>query len=183
MSKTKNKLVLFLSFLTILAMISSCKKDDDSAEPTNATVNGTLILPQEANGKEYWVLIDNDLDGGNGYVSVTSGTCGSGTTVNYSISNVTSGTYYISAGVRIFSAPDNPPEEGDYVGIYGGTIINLPGAANAVVPSSGTVTFDITLDIMGAGGEIWITRSPMLTIRTSLGPSVKTAMLQWKFIK
>jgi len=111
-----------------------------------ATINGTLTLPAEANGKEYWVLIDNDTDGDNGYVNATVGTCGSGTTVDYTINNVNAGAYYVYAGVRIVSGHDSPPQSGDYIGFYG-TGSDPPDEANAVVPSSGTVTFDIILSV------------------------------------
>ena len=117
-------------------------------DTTPASITGTLTLPAEANGKEYWVLIDNDTDGDNGYVNATIGTCGSGTTVDYTINNVNAGTYYVYAGVRVVSAHDSPPQSGDYFGFYG-TGSDLPDEANADVPSSGTVTFDITLSIMG----------------------------------
>ena len=114
----------------------------------NATVTGTLTLPADASGKEYFIIIDSDTDGDNGYVNATIGTCGSGTTVDYSISNVPAGTYYVYAGVRIVSDHDSSPQNGDYIGFYG-TGSDPPDEANAVVPSSGTVTFDITLSIMG----------------------------------
>lgn len=114
----------------------------------NATVSGSLTLPSEASGKEYFVIIDSDTDGDNGYVNDTIGTCGSGTTVDYSISNVPAGTYYVYACVRVVSAHDSPPQSGDYFGFYG-TGSTEPSEANAVVPPSGTVIFDITLSIMG----------------------------------
>ena len=110
---------------------------------SNTTVTGTLTLPAEANGKEYWVLIDNDTDGDNGYISYTIGTCGPGTSVDYSISNVPAGTFYVYAGVRVTSASDSPPEGDDYIGYYNAG--PPPTEANAVVPSSGTVDFDIPL--------------------------------------
>jgi N-acetylneuraminic acid mutarotase len=169
MSKTKNRLVLYLSLLAISIMILSCGEKSPT-KPSKTTVSGTLILPQEAEGKEYWVIIDNDSNGDNGYVALTFGTCGPGTTLHYSIDNVASGTYYIYAGVRVLSAQNNPPQNGDYLGFYGGTLMNPPDAANAVVPSSGTATFDINLEIMGGGSGVWITRSPMSKTRTSLGP-------------
>jgi hypothetical protein len=130
----------------IAGAIENCDAfpDDDGGGAT--TVTGTLTLPSEANGQEYWVLIDNDTNGDNGHIDATVGTCGSGTTVDYSLSNVPAGTYYVYAGVRVVSDFDSPPEDGDYFGFYGTGSIP-PIAANAVVPALGTVTFDITLSL------------------------------------
>jgi hypothetical protein len=114
------------------------------AKLSSVTVNGTLTLPAEANGKEYIVIVDNDTEGDNGWINATVGTCVSGTTVDYSISNVPAGTYYIYAVVRIVSAHDSPAEDGDYIGFYGSGEAP-PENANAIVPDSGTVTFDISL--------------------------------------
>lgn len=112
----------------------------------SATINGTLYLPAEANGKEYVVLVDDDTDGDNGWIAATEGICGTETTVNYSISDVPAGTYYVYAIVRIVSDPDAGAEKGDYIGYYGSSN-GSPSSANAVVPSSGTVTFDITMSV------------------------------------
>jgi len=110
---------------------------------SDTTVTGTLTLPAAADGEEYWVLIDNDTDGDNGYISYTTGPCGPGTSVDYSISNVPAGTFYVYAGVRITSDSDSPPQGDDYFGYYDAG--PPPTEANAVVPSSGTVDFDIPL--------------------------------------
>jgi len=115
-----------------------------------ATVTGTLTLPAEANGKEYIVIVDNDTEGDNGWINATVGTCGSGTTVDYSITDVLAGTYYVYAVVRNVSAHDSPAEYGDYIGFYG-TGINPPTNANAVIPSSGSVILDIILSLWSDG--------------------------------
>jgi hypothetical protein len=141
----KTSITINLFFLTIIyAFIMGC---DSSTDPptVNNTVNGTLTLPATADGKEWFVLIDTDLSGDK-YISLIEGTCGSGITENYSISNISAGTYYIYAFVRIVSAHGNPPENGDYGGIYGGTFNNLPNEPNAVIPSEGTVVLNITLN-------------------------------------
>jgi hypothetical protein len=93
-------------------------------------------------------LVDNDLNGDNGFVASTTGTCGTATAVNYSISDVPAGTYYIYAGVRVISAPNTAPQSGDYLGFYGGSLTNPPAQPNAEVPASGTVNFDIVLEIL-----------------------------------
>ena len=110
-----------------------------------ATVEGKLILPEPAPGRQYWVIVDQDYDGGNGYVRYCLGICGSDTEISYGISDVPAGTYYIYGCVRIVSSHANPPEVGDYMGAYDGTFGESPNEPNAVVPAFGTVTFDIIL--------------------------------------
>ncbi len=151
--KLMKKLVLCFGFL-LFAFFPTMLIQEGLAEA--GTINGDLLLPADANGKEYVVLVDNDTDGDNGFITATVGTCGSGTTVSYSILNVPSGTYYVYAVVRIVSAPDSSPLPGDYIGFYG-TGSGPPAQANADVPSTGTVIFDITLyewdgDDGGGGG-------------------------------
>jgi len=132
---------------------------DEYQDVTQTTVNGTLTLPEEAVNKEYVVIVDNDTEGDNGWAAATVGTCGSGTAVDYSITNVPAGTYYVYAVVRIVSAHDSPAEDGDYIGFYGSGEAP-PDSANAIVSDSGTVTFDISLstyndstdDGVGGGG-------------------------------
>jgi hypothetical protein len=139
-------ILLVLGTVIIISCDSSTSSDDDNT--SNATVAGNLVLPLEAPGKNYAVLVDNDFDGDNGQIKLVTGTCGSGTNVNYSISNVPAGTFYIYAAVFVVSDGSSGPQSGDYVGIYGGTLTNPPNQANASVPSSGTVTIDITLEKM-----------------------------------
>jgi len=119
---------------------------DEYVGDTQATVTGTLTLPTEANGKEYIVAIDTDTEGSNGYIAATVGTCGSGTTVNYSITNVPEGTYYLWAVVRINSAHDSQTAYGDFIGFYG-TGLNPPSSANAIVPDSGSVNLNFSLSL------------------------------------
>ncbi len=154
--KLLKKLVLCFGFL-LFAFFPTMLIQEGLAEAA-ATIDGTLYLPADANGKEYVVLVDNDFDGGNGFITATVGTCGSGTTVSYSIADVPQGTYFVYALVRIISEPDSSPCSGDYMGYYDTGSVP-PALANAVVPSTGTVTFDINVyewdgddDCNGGGG-------------------------------
>lgn len=113
-----------------------------------ATVTGMLALPAEANGREYIVIVDTDTDGDNGFVASTIDTCGTGLTADYSINAVPAGTYYVYACVFVVSETA-PPQDGDYIGFYG-TGLDPPDLPNAVVPPTGIVTFDITLDTMSS---------------------------------
>lgn len=139
---------VFILILLIGITFFSCN-DDSNNEPTITTkVAGVLSLPNSAEGKNYIVAIDNDLDGDNGFAYSTIGVCGSGTQVDYSINDVAVGTYYIYAVVCVVTDCSQGPQSGDYLGFYNGTASNPPTNANANVSSSGTVTFDITLYII-----------------------------------
>jgi len=144
-----------LAFAIILLMMASwiaCNKKSTVEPKGPASVTGTLQLPGEASGKKWGVLIDDDLNGDNGFIRADSGTCGSGTTVKYTIDDVAAGTYYIYAVVFVASDGRKGPQGGDYLGIYGGSFPDdVPGAPNAVVPSSGTATFNINLMLVAKG--------------------------------
>jgi hypothetical protein len=140
-------ILLFVPFLALL--YQGCSKDDNPVDNGSgtATVKGTLTIPADANGKSVYVLIDTDTDGSS-YKYLASGTCGSGTTGTYSFTNISAGTYYIYAVVFVVGNTNQGPQSGDYYGIYGGTLNNMPSSPNAKVPSSGTATFDINLEVM-----------------------------------
>ncbi|MGQ9559344.1 MAG: hypothetical protein ACUVTG_03235 [Candidatus Oleimicrobiaceae bacterium] len=135
--------------LSGLLNLSSCGKDASSPTKQEPLPNvvGTLTLPSEANGKSFAVVVDEDTTTANGFVKVTTGTCGAGTQVSYQIQGVPAGVYYVYAVVWVVSTPLTPPTSGDYVGYYG-TQGTIPAAPNATVPREGTATFDITLIVM-----------------------------------
>lgn len=143
-----NTILIVGGIITIISCDSSTSSNNDDKNTGNATVTGNLTLPAAAPGKMWAVLVDNDFDGDNGQIKLVTGSCGSGTNVPYSVSNVPAGTFYIYAAVFVVSDGSSGPQSGDYIGIYGGTLTNPPSSANAVVPSSGTVDFDFALDVM-----------------------------------
>ena len=135
---------MLLVLLIMPVLVASCS-DDDPASPTgSATVTGTLTLPDPAPGREYVVLIDTDYEG-DVHVAFFRGECSDGTELSYSFSNVAPGTYFVYALVRLVSDPDADPETGDLYGIYGGSLSNMPPTPNVTVPSSGTITVDLTM--------------------------------------
>jgi hypothetical protein len=138
--------VVLLTLLLIIA-IAGCSKDDNGVATGTGAVSGTLTYPAPAAGTQWLVIVDSDFNGDNGMVASSSGTCGSGTTMMYSVTNVPTGTYYVYALVRVASGPTDPPQDGDYLGIHGGSLLNPPQGPTATVPSGGTVTCDITLGI------------------------------------
>jgi hypothetical protein len=141
----RRKLIINLIVLTILCMVTiKCDSTEPSTQ-TNNVVKGTLTMPAPAPGKEVFVLVDNDIDGANGYLHIRSDSLGQGTTQEYSFSNIPPGAYYIYSIVTIVSDSLGLPMTGDYFGIYGGTTANPPANPNATIPNEGTVVFDITL--------------------------------------
>ena len=143
-------LMCVLFSLIIFSGFISCNEDNITNE-SNATIEGTLNLPFEANGKTWAVLIDDDRDGDNGYVKMGMGTCGTGINISYSITDVPTGIYYVYAVVFVVSDGSQGPQNGDLYGIYGGQLPdNMPASPNANVSSSNH-TFDIDLFVMQTG--------------------------------
>ena len=142
-------LTCILFSLIIFSGIFSCS-DDSITNESNATIEGTLNLPFEANGKTWAVLIDNDIDGGNGYIKIGMGTCGTGTNISYSIDDIPKGIYYVYALIFIVSDGNQGPQIGDLIGIYGGQYPNnMPAGPNADI-SLNNQNFDINLYVMQA---------------------------------
>ena len=125
--------------------------DDDPVTPervVTATVTGSLTLPNAAAGKTYYVLVDADMNGDNGSVKMSTGTCGSGTGVSYQVVDVPVGTYFVYAAVFTVSDGSQGPQTGDYYGIYGGTMNNPPAERNVTVASGGVSSIDVLLAIV-----------------------------------
>jgi hypothetical protein len=137
----------FLLPMVLMIAVVGCSKDDNGVVTGTGTVSGTLTYPAPAAGAQWLVIVDNDFNGDNGWVASSSGTCGSGTTMMYSVTDVPTGTYYVYALVRVVSGPTDPPQDGDYLGIHGGSLTNSPQSPTASVSSGGTVTCDITLGV------------------------------------
>ena len=149
-NQTLNHFIKLSLLLTLLGFMNfiACSESDNPTEPQKATVSGTLNLPAEATGKTWAVIFDNDIDGDNGWIHLGTGVCPSGTEVSYSVSNVTTGSYFLYAVVFVVGDMTEGPTFGDFIGIYGGEYpVNAPTSPNAQV-TSGTNTFDIDLVVM-----------------------------------
>jgi hypothetical protein len=110
----------------------------------DTVITGTLSLPGEAIDMSYTVMISDILSIENPLITV-NGICGSGTSVEFTLDAVYGGTYYLIALVDTDSSGEL--SDGDYIGIYGGSLSELPVMPNAEVPESGTVDLDLTLEI------------------------------------
>lgn len=145
--RLKHLLAPTVGALCAVLILASCGKNSTAPkedEQRSPNVVGTLSLPADANGKSFAVVVDSDTSNANGFVKVTTGTCGPGTKVTYEMKDVPAGTFFVYAVVWVVSTPLTPPRSGDYVGFYG-TQGTIPSAPNATVPATGQVTFDITL--------------------------------------
>jgi hypothetical protein len=139
--------LLFLGLIIGFIVVGAgCSEEDDPVAATPGTVAGTLTYPAPADGKSYAVVVDTDMDGENGNVTYSVGTCGAGNSCAYAMSNVPPGSYFVYAVVRVVSGMDDSPQTGDYLGVHGGTFSNPPPSANVTVQSGGAVTCDITLE-------------------------------------
>ncbi|MCD1655908.1 hypothetical protein K7J14_14510 [Treponema zuelzerae] len=115
----------------------------DTDEEKGVEVTGTVTLPESVDGKPWIVFIDSDKDPATGFVKSTSGTA-AGSSFSYSISDVDEGTYYIYSVVHLSASSGGNPAAGDFVAMYGAaSLTNIPSTANCVVPSSGSVKFDM----------------------------------------
>lgn len=132
MFRSMGKYSALLFGIVLIAAFSGCE-----AGSIRSTVTGTLTMPGAATPFTYYVWVENDTYAAvaetSGIVTVAS------STVDYSISDVLYGTYYIHGWVD--DDADGAPEHEQY---YGGIMVIPPSAPNAVVPSSGTVVFNIT---------------------------------------
>jgi hypothetical protein len=138
----------FILPVILMVAAGSCGNDDDAVAPgSSGTVQGTLTLPGSALGKEWVVIVDNDFNGDNGWVAISSGTCGSSLTMEFTVSNVPPGTYYVYALVRLVSGSTESPQTGDYMGIHGGTLSNPPHAPTLTVVSEGSASCNIELGV------------------------------------
>jgi len=151
----------------LVLMPLSCGEDETPVAPrqTGATVSGTLLFPAEVDSVKYFVWLDTDIDPDNGYEKMDSGYDDTQSGISYSFGTTAAGTYFLYASaVRApaspkagLTAPANvlwgtwgtpvqitsiTPESGPV-----GTPVTLQGGpvANAVVPKTGTVTFDVRL--------------------------------------
>jgi hypothetical protein len=147
-SEKATKLFAIILSILMISIIGGCSDDDKDNKvvtpvETTANIEGTLFLPAVQIGNTFVVLVDTDTNGGNGEIKSVTGTCGNSTSVSYQIDSIPSGTYYLYAAVYVVSS-SGEPTTGDYLGYYD-TGLTEPPAPNAVVPDSGTVTYNISL--------------------------------------
>ena len=133
-----------------IGLLFGCGEDEERVNeplPTLPTgnVTGEITLPASAQGKQLYVLIDDDSDGEE-YVSLAGCTCSLGTVYEYSFTNCPIGAYYVYAIVYTDEIHQGGPEPGDYFGYYGAGL-EPPPHANVVILSNQTRTCDFDLHV------------------------------------
>jgi uncharacterized protein (DUF2141 family) len=115
----------------------------DTTNTVGATVTGTVTLSGSVMGKKWFVAIDSDMIGDNGWIADITGTV-TGDTFTYTIQDVPAGTYYLYTVVDVANTwgtePAGAAASGDYIAFYG-TDLTAP---NFTVPSSGVITANLT---------------------------------------
>jgi len=113
------KQIRLLSLLAIAAaavIFLGCENAAAADDAKKATVSGTVTLPASVVDVDYIVIVDTDMDGGNGFTGSATGTV-TGTTFDYSIADIPAGDYYIYAVVYASGGDaGGEPVDGDYFG-------------------------------------------------------------------
>lgn len=105
------------------------------------TVN--LSIPSSGQtGKPVVAIIDMDLNPTNDNAIAQASAVVSGTSQQFTFTNIPVGSYYIYAATV---SGDGPPIAGDAVGIYGTTFPEFPSSPNANVTNSGNLNANITM--------------------------------------
>ena len=112
--------------------------------PLGTSVNGTLTLPEAVEAKGTVAIYTTPDLAGSPVASTVLASNGA-TPINYRISGVPAGSYFIFALLDV-DRSGGSLTPGDYSGWYGqDSDGNPPATANAVVPESGSVSFDFNL--------------------------------------
>jgi hypothetical protein len=147
MEKRTTYLLLILLIVWVCFCIVAC--DNPTSPGLTVTVN--LNLPQPAPGRYWFIGFDENCDGD--YTWLQTGHFEQeDEDYIFEFDDVPPGTYFLIATVFAVSGGSGPPVAGDYTGYYmregqeRGDVV----APNAVVPESGSVTFNVTLWVMTA---------------------------------
>lgn len=111
-------------------------------------VNGTLTL-STARSTPYYVVIDTDLNYGNGFAAIATGSCTGASSVSYNMLSVFPGPYFAYAVVDVDNDGNINYDPGDELGYYGASSpLVPPSAAGLVIPEgAGSTTANITLQV------------------------------------
>ncbi len=119
------------------AVSSGSSSFDVNLVTASNNLSGTITIPADQAGKQYWVLVDQDTNGGNSnYAALQMGNLPSGTAIPFAVVVMVPGTYYLYGGVNMDSS--GPPVTGDYIGFYG---VSSPPYYNS--PASPNLTIDV----------------------------------------
>src|ERR1035437_9549032 len=128
--------------------------------PVQCMLSGTITLPAVSSGQSWFVILDNDTNGGNGFIGSAMGTTTGTNQISYTML-VPEGTYYLYAAADTHGlGMPGGPQPGDYVGFYGGIpAYSPPGAPNVVIlcPAGNR---DFAMDVIPGGGTPTVTITP-----------------------
>jgi len=158
MGKRKiSRLFLCLLLFLPLLLFSKCDFLEPEEEETAVSVTINLSTPNgiDVSGKSWEIIFETDIEniGSGEFDYYTSGTCGSGSTQIIQLNNVEAGAYYLFAVIYMSQRTEAGPQYGDYIGVYGDIDPEELTTPNAVVPESGSATFNINMWIMGGSGN------------------------------
>jgi len=129
------------------ALVGGCG-DSANGATGPATITGTLTLPGTASGASAFARVIDSIATAASPIAETTATTTGATTLDYAITQVPAGTYFLLGFVDVDGSGGTSSTTGDYRGWFGHTGDgNPPAVANVVVPASGTVTFDFSLII------------------------------------
>lgn len=122
---------------------------ETSTAVASPNLTGSLTLPAAASGKQYAVVVDDDANTANGFLTQIIGTCGASTVISYAFHVTDNASYYVYAYVDVNSSGMTGPGGMDYFGTYGSNPVNVPtgGAADGVDITLTQLPMFVTLNV------------------------------------
>ncbi len=125
----------------------------------NDNVSIKLNLSETAQGKTYYIIFDDDLDYGNGYLHKLDDAVGDSLTIT-DTTYFSEGTYYLYAIIDMDGdGIQNEAEWGDHYAVYGGTYNAPPDSPNATISGEGTASFELNSEVLIPSGNVVINAS------------------------
>ena len=124
------------------AACSNSSSNDDTFG--GAEISGTITAPATITNRCYLIKLDTDSDTTNGQTRLDSGMI-TGTTFNYRFTNISAGSYYLSAFVDLDSDCTAIHESGDYFGWHGSNNTNAPTSGTVTLENGLQYDYDVTL--------------------------------------
>ncbi len=125
----------------------------------NDNVSIELNLSETAQGKTYYIIFDDDLDYGNGYLHKLDDAVGDSLTIT-DTTYFSEGTYYLYAIIDMDGdGIQNEAEWGDHYAVYGGTYNAPPDSPNATISGEGTASFELNSEVLIPSGNVVINAS------------------------
>ncbi|HRU38576.1 MAG TPA: hypothetical protein P5511_01765, partial [Candidatus Goldiibacteriota bacterium] len=153
---------------TVTETITPTVTPSFTATTVTCMISGIVTLPAASSGRNYFVIADTDMEGGNGYVNLTAGITSGGDNFTYSLA-VPAGTYYVYCVVDE-NASGGEPDNGDYIAVFGGVFpSSVPPYPNAAVSCPAGGTFDMTASVLSL--------SPTPTITPYAGTPTATPVM------